>query len=165
MKVKIGTEQHDAEKEPIALIFKDDKERLGVISHLQNMQPKEGERIYLMYPDGQMTEKDINIFLGFDKEKVVSAKFPLGSIVLINKNIVGVVLSSYNMFTPPSEPNFIYRIIVDAKELCHRVRNNKINQAEEENLFIEDLDNLLDNTEQIQVIEAPEYELSKFEMK
>ena len=50
----------------------------------------------------------------------MEAKFNYGDKVLINGNIVGIVLFSYNMFSLPHDPCFVYRIIVDAHELCHR---------------------------------------------
>jgi hypothetical protein len=51
MKVKIGDVIHDSEIEPIIIIFDNDNQRKSVASHLTNMQPKEGKRIYLTAPD------------------------------------------------------------------------------------------------------------------
>lgn len=43
----------------------------------------------------------------------MEAKFNYGDKVLINGNIVGIVLFSYNMFSLPHDPCFVYRIIVE----------------------------------------------------
>ena len=72
----------------------------------------------------------------------MEAKFNYGDKVLINGNIVGIVLFSYNMFSLPHDPCFVYRIIVDAHELCHRV---------------------LVDTQQLAVMEVSERELTLFE--
>lgn len=48
MKVKIGDKTHDANEEPIMLIFDSSEEIKGVIKHLSNM-PEENRR-YCIYP-------------------------------------------------------------------------------------------------------------------
>ena len=91
-------------------------------------------------------------------------KFNYGDKVLINGNIVGIVLFSYNMFSLPHDPCFVYRIIVDAHELCHRVNNYAhVNQAGNKELLAEDFKSLLVDTQQLAVMEVSERELTLFE--
>ena len=98
-----------------------------------------------------------------ESKEIPTAKFPFGSRILINKNVAGIVLYSYNMYMPGHKPYFIYRIIVDANDLCHRVENNHINQVGDEILLREDFDNLISTTKQIAVLETGEEKLSRFE--
>lgn len=94
----------------------------------------------------------------------MEAKFKYGDKVVINGNIVGIVLFSYNMFSPPHEPCFVYRIIVDAHELCHRVNNyTQVNQVGDQELLAEDLKSLFVDTQQLAVMELLERELTLFE--
>ena len=52
MKVKIGSQIFDSEKEPIMLIFNSDSDKNQVVTHLKTMIPKEGVRLYLQCPAG-----------------------------------------------------------------------------------------------------------------
>jgi hypothetical protein len=51
MKVIINEQVYDSKSFPIAFVFDNDSEKESVVSHLSNMQPKEGIRIYTIYPD------------------------------------------------------------------------------------------------------------------
>ena len=94
----------------------------------------------------------------------MEAKFNYGDKVLINGNLVGIVLFSYNMFSLPHDPCFVYRIIVDAHELCHRVNNYAhVNQVGNKELLAEDFKSLLVDTQQLAVMEVSERELTLFE--
>ena len=94
----------------------------------------------------------------------MEAKFKYGDKVLINRNIVGIVLFSYNMYSAPHEPCFVYRIIVDAHELCYRVNNyTQVDQVGSKKLLTEDLKSLLVDTQQLAVMEMLERELTLFE--
>ena len=57
MKVKIGDTIYDSEKEPIALIFESDNHRKSTANHLSNMEPNDGKRVYVQFPE----ETDIDI--------------------------------------------------------------------------------------------------------
>ena len=58
MKIKIGNNIIDSNNEPIMLIFSNDEERKIVIDHLFCMEPKEGERKYLIYPNDKGYSSD-----------------------------------------------------------------------------------------------------------
>ncbi len=67
-------------------------------------------------------------------------------------------------FSLPHDPCFVYRIIVDAHELCHRVNNYAhVNQAGNKELLAEDFKSLLVDTQQLAVMEVSERELTLFE--
>lgn len=51
MRVKIGDNIFDSEKEPIMLIFENDEQKNLVVQHLSNIEPKEGIRKYAQFPD------------------------------------------------------------------------------------------------------------------
>lgn len=51
MKVKIGDKIYDSEKEPIMLIFDNDKQKDQITQHLSNMEIKEGIRKYIQFPE------------------------------------------------------------------------------------------------------------------
>lgn len=91
------------------------------------------------------------------------AKFPFASKVIINKNVAGIVLYSYNMYMATRPPFFIYRIIVNSEDLCYRVSHNYIDQTNRTDLFSEDFDNLISSTKNIQVMEIGEDKLELFE--
>lgn len=57
MKVKIGNNIFDSEKEPIMLIFENDSEKNTVSNHLRDMQKTEGKRLYLQAPRGTSEEQ------------------------------------------------------------------------------------------------------------
>ena len=58
MKIKINDKTFDPNIEPVMIVFYDDEERLNVIKHLQDMEPKDGIRKYCIFPEG------------FDKTKI-----------------------------------------------------------------------------------------------
>lgn len=60
MKVKVGNEVHDANEEPIMLIFEDQETLDNVKDHLSNMVP--GAKKYCMYPDN-MNHEEVRKFM------------------------------------------------------------------------------------------------------
>jgi hypothetical protein len=58
MKVKIGNKVIDAKKEPVLLIFDNDKEKDIIAGQILCMPPKEGIRKYAMFPDKDGTNHD-----------------------------------------------------------------------------------------------------------
>lgn len=68
MKVKIGNNIYDSEKELIMLIFESDSSKNQVVEHLKNMQPKEGVRMYLQSPKGTTVE-EAEKFMDIDLKK------------------------------------------------------------------------------------------------
>lgn len=65
MKVKIGNKIHDAEEEPIMIIFNSEEEKAGIAVQLTDMQP--GLTKYCMYPDS-FSENDIKEFMVDDED-------------------------------------------------------------------------------------------------
>jgi len=63
MKIKIGNEIYDSKKEPVMLIFDDDAEKDEVISHLSNMEKKDGVRKYLIYPNDKLSADEAKEFM------------------------------------------------------------------------------------------------------
>jgi len=63
MKVKIGNKIHDANEEPILLIFENDVERYKTLFNISQMPDKSGVRKYLIYPDDIYTEDEARDFM------------------------------------------------------------------------------------------------------
>ena len=57
MKLKIKNKIYDAEKEPVMIVFKDDKEKDFIAERIYNMGYKVGERKYCAYPKDYPIEK------------------------------------------------------------------------------------------------------------
>jgi len=57
MKVKVRNILIDSEKEPIMIIFEDDSERKKMIENLSNMEDRDGQRYYMIYPDETPSEE------------------------------------------------------------------------------------------------------------
>ena len=57
MKVKIGDQIFDSEKEPVMLIFTNDSDRWTHANNINNFPIKEGERKYCVYPKGTPKEE------------------------------------------------------------------------------------------------------------
>ena len=68
--IEKGESEYNGDNTPIAIIFKDDKERVKFATHILNMPPKEGERWFVQSPDNyskkelaefmEMPEEDLN---------------------------------------------------------------------------------------------------------
>lgn len=88
-------------------------------------------------------------------------KFQPGEPVFIKNNLIGIVFSCY-LWTCQDAKEFLYRIVVDAKDCAYRIHHNNIDQTSEKHLFIEDLDNLRFHTDQVVIIEVFEHDLFEF---
>src|ERR1035437_3185825 len=62
MKIKVRNTTIDSENEPIMLLFRNDAQKDEVIKHLSDMDPKEGERKYIQFPE-KMSEKEVEDIL------------------------------------------------------------------------------------------------------
>lgn len=51
MYIIIDGKVYDPEKVPVAIGFENDQDRWKTMSNIQNMEPKEGIRLYMVYPD------------------------------------------------------------------------------------------------------------------
>ena len=51
MYVIINGKVYDPEKIPVAIGFENDQDRWKTMSNIQNMEPKEGVRMYMTFPD------------------------------------------------------------------------------------------------------------------
>jgi hypothetical protein len=89
-------------------------------------------------------------------------KYPYGCRVVVNGNIAGIVLHSYNMYMEGRKPMYFYRIIVDARDMAYRCVNNNIDQTGEPHLLSEDFSTLLTDTNNLMVIEVEENRLLRY---
>ena len=108
---------------------------------------------------------NLNTELAMKQSKlgIHEAKFTNGTPVVVNNQFMAIVFSSYNMFT--NKRGLIYKVITDANEIIHRVRNKNYQDFEietDKKLYDEDYDNLLYQTEQICLIECSEDELRAY---
>src|SRR6185369_8864530 len=60
IKVFVEGKWYDSDTEPIFFIFEDDQSRKAVASHLTNMQPLPGARVYAQFPVQSITEEDFD---------------------------------------------------------------------------------------------------------
>ncbi|MFV5702215.1 hypothetical protein ACM55F_10115 [Flavobacterium sp. XS2P12] len=101
-------------------------------------------------------EKKLNIILD------PVQNFKTGDTVLIKGNLIGIIISGW-LWTFMDSKKFLYRIMVDAKDCAYRIHNNHIDQTKDEELFREDYNSLLYETEQLAVLELFEEAFSKYE--
>ena len=91
------------------------------------------------------------------------SKFENGTPVIVNNQFMAIVFSSYNMFD--DERYIIYKVIADANEIAHRVRNKNYQDFEVETdkeLYDDDYNSLLFETDQVCILEVPENELRRY---
>ncbi len=91
------------------------------------------------------------------------SKFKNGTPVIVNNQFMAIVFSSYNMFK--DKRNVIYKVIADANEIAHRVRNKNYQDFEVEtdkHLYNEDYECLLFETDQVCLLEVGEDELRAY---
>lgn len=67
MKVRLRNIEVDSNVEPIKLVFDSDEQRIQVAEHLTNMEPKEGPRGYIQFPD-DMKREDVEAALEVKSE-------------------------------------------------------------------------------------------------
>lgn len=67
MKVRLRNIEVDSNIEPIKLIFDNDDQRIQVADHLLNMEPKEGIRGYIQFPDN-MSKEEMESYLTINSE-------------------------------------------------------------------------------------------------
>lgn len=97
------------------------------------------------------------------KISVQEAKFKNGEVVVVNNQFMAIVFSSFNLFT--NKRSLHYRIIVDPIEITHRLRTKNVQDFEKESdahLYKEDLERLLNDTDQVCLIECSENELTRY---
>lgn len=90
--------------------------------------------------------------------------FKTGDTVLIKGNLIGLIISGW-LWTFMGERKFLYRIMVNAKDCAYRIYNNNIDQTKDEELFQEDYNSLLFETEQLAVLELFDDTFEKYEPK
>lgn len=90
--------------------------------------------------------------------------FKTGDTVLIKGNLIGIIISGW-LWTFMDSKKFLYRIMVDAKDCAYRIHNNNIDQTKDEELFQEDYNSLLFETEQLAVLELFDDTFEKYEPK
>lgn len=90
--------------------------------------------------------------------------FKTGDAVLINRNLIGIIISC-RTYAFSNSTKSLYRIIVDAKDCAIRIRYNNIDQTKTEGQFREDYHRLLYDTQQLTVLESFQDTFEKYEPK
>jgi hypothetical protein len=60
MKIYVGEKLIDSDQEAVVLVFDNDDQRKKHAENLAQMEPKEGRRVYAVYPD-DMAVNDIHV--------------------------------------------------------------------------------------------------------
>ena len=127
------------------------------------VQKQETEEETQMVADLLLDNLNTDLAIKQSKLGPHEAKYANGTPVIVNNQFMAIVFSSYNMFT--NKRNVIYKVIADAYEIIHRVRNKNYQDFEVETdkrLYDEDYNSLLYETDQVCLIECSEDELRAY---
>ena len=147
------------------LQVKEDKETTTrhIEKFICQVQKQETEEETAMVADLLLDNLNTELAIKQSRLGKYEAKFKNGTPVIVANQFMGIVFSSYNMFN--NKRCIIYKIIADALEIAHRVRNKNTQDFEVEtdkHLYQEDYESLLYETDQVCLIEVGEQELRAY---
>ena len=132
----------------------------NVVRFICEVQNQKTEEETQMIADLILDNLNTNVAVKQSRLGKYDAKFENGTTVIVNNQFMAVVFSSYNMFRDKRE--IIYKVVADATEIAHRVRKKNFQDFEVESdkqLYNEDLESLLYETDQVCLLEVGEEEL------